>query len=442
MDWSPAHSEKTPSGADIAALLTSQRVLIDEERIAEACQRLGTHHCLTGFTIALGQPPQPGRDGQIEWLLPLEKEGIQPGVVDSHDHINWHERQQFAAVVQGQLIGRWTPPTQGVSGIDVLGESIPTTIGRDQRISAGKNVQLSPDGTECFASGNGHALVLGSKVSVDALHRVSGNVDLHGGNIRFPGDVEITGDVMPGFVVEAEGNVVIGGVVDRAEVRALGHVVVQRGILNKSRVVAGGDLRARFLHEAYVECVGELVVADAITQSTVGGSHSVVITGRSGTRGIIGGKVIAQNDLVTYGLGSKLAIKTTVLAGNSSTLLLRRTRLQGQIAQADAQLQQLRHFIALGEADGSPERRGGLEKVKSALGGHEAKLVELRAQLAAVTAEITEPATAKVSVYGTAFENATIVIGERRLEVRDAVERVRFQIDPETGTITTSPLGR
>ncbi len=69
------------------------------------------------------------------------------------------------------------------------------------------------------------------------------------GNINFPGDVEIKGNVISNLTVTATGNIEILGAVEAASIIAGKNIVLKTGIqgMDKGVLQAGGNITARFI---------------------------------------------------------------------------------------------------------------------------------------------------------------------------------------------------
>lgn len=101
--------------------------------------------------------------------------------------------------------------------------------------------------------------------------RIEGDVTAAHGAVRVAGRLTITGDVLAGADVAADGDIVVRGRIDGARVESTGGgVYVDQGIVGKSCLVrAFGDVKSPFVRDATVECYGSAYVADVIYQASV-----------------------------------------------------------------------------------------------------------------------------------------------------------------------------
>ena len=89
--------------------------------------------------------------------------------------------------------------------------------------------------------------------------------------------------------MRADGDVEINGFIEGAEVISNGSIFVRGGITtgNKGIVKAAGDIVARFVDNSQIEAGGDILIGEAIMQSTVKAGGSVRVRDRKAT--ILGG---------------------------------------------------------------------------------------------------------------------------------------------------------
>ena len=186
----------------------------------------------TEFEIAVGREAVNGTDGQVEMVIDVDHHA-QPKML-RNGSVDFHDLNKFALVKQGDVIARRIPPTSGISGRTVLGKDILPTPGQDVQFPAGKNTQISQDGTQLVAVKSGYLYREGSIIHIGEMLHISGNVDFGVGNIKYSGDVVIDGNVMPGFNIESEGNILIKGEVESSKITSRnGTVTIQKGVVGK-----------------------------------------------------------------------------------------------------------------------------------------------------------------------------------------------------------------
>jgi len=157
-------------------------------------------------------------------------------------------------VVAGQLLATKTKAAEGTPGRTVTNRILEAKDGNDIPLNPGKNTELSSDGMSVIASINGQVTLLNNKIHVDPIYEVKGDVDIHTGNILFPGTVIVKGNVEDGFSIKAAGDIEIMGSVGKCLIDAEGDVYIKQGIMGKlgGTIKAGGSVWAKFLEQVNV----------------------------------------------------------------------------------------------------------------------------------------------------------------------------------------------
>ena len=231
----------SPDLRDILEALNGKGVVngIDEHACAEACQHPG----LLPFVAAAGKPFVAGRDGEIQFLMPMER------IVDlplDVLQIDFREIVKMPDVKAGQVIAVKREPVPGTPGKSVTGASIPAPRPRDPRFRPGKGVEMSksPESGLPAAVATTSGCPMFSEesgvVSVEPVTTYRGDVDLSSGNARSSGGLNILGSVTEGMKVECEGNQEIAGQVTGARLIAWGSIRIRDNVF-KSTVSAGKD---------------------------------------------------------------------------------------------------------------------------------------------------------------------------------------------------------
>ncbi|WP_144511671.1 FapA family protein [Bacillus sp. FJAT-22090] len=175
--------------------------------------------------IAKGISPQEGLDGDIEILIDgwgetnLEGENIHLS-----EKVDFREGRSILAVEVGQIMAKRIVAIPGTHGTDLFGGVVPPKPVYEVTLKMGKYVEQKDDHVVALTAGRPSIETRGKLVKIDVIKEYihTGDVSLESGNIRFPGDVLINGNVLDSMCVEAEGRVYIKGTVNRAVVQS-GH---------------------------------------------------------------------------------------------------------------------------------------------------------------------------------------------------------------------------
>ena len=186
-----------------------------------------------------------------------------------------------------------------------------------------------------------------TKVIIDQVYIVKGDLDIMEGNINFSGDVEIKGDVRSGLTLEAKGNVYVHGHMGASKIIAGKNVVVKRGIQgkDKGRIEAGGDVTTSFVERCEIDAGGS-VFAESVLDANIYARNTIDISAKAGT--VVGGSLTAAQGIVMKQAGNETGAKT-MLNLNVSPYFLRRvaelrnttSRLKGEIEMLEARLEEL-----------------------------------------------------------------------------------------------------
>lgn len=266
------------------------------------------------IVVAEGKKARDGSDAKIEYLFTVnEKDGVH--LKEKDGRVDFKDISTIENVVAGQLLARKTAADQGETGTTVKGRLIPAERGRDCELAVGKNVKLSEDGMSAIAEINGQVLLLAGKVNVEPIYSISGDVNLHTGNVLFLGSVVIKGNVEDGFSVKAAGNIEIYGSVGKCVLDAEGDIVVHQGIAAKTegRVRCGKSVYSKFIEHARVEAGENVVVTDGIIHSTVDANKMILCQGKRAQ--IVGGRLRASEEINSKILGSVAGTETILEVG-------------------------------------------------------------------------------------------------------------------------------
>jgi uncharacterized protein (DUF342 family) len=326
----PPEDGKFGTLEDVRAALAKYNVIygVDEARLAELTQKIqnvasGSAELETvEMEVALGTPVQQGEDARLEFLYkketPVEEkpavavfEESEDGRIDYHDALH-----QIENIAKGTLLLRKIHPTKGVPGQTVTGKVIEAKDGKDIEIVCGKGAIFNPENKdEVIADADGQVIVKENRISVMSIYEVPGDVDFTVGNIDFVGTVNIRGDVKDGFKVFAGEDLIIQGVVEAAELKAGGKLVIGGGLSGSDRAVVTcqGDATIKYIRNAHVEVGGSLTVAQAVMHSKVVVGKKCIVAGKKGV--IVGGQVIAGEEITAASMGSNFATPTEVIVG-------------------------------------------------------------------------------------------------------------------------------
>lgn len=264
------------------------------------------------FLVAQGQLPVNGKDGSVVDLFPRKPE--QKLDMDEFGQLDYTQLNLIQNVEEGGVICRIIPPTMGVPGYTVQNKELSAKDGRPATPPAGRNTQVTEDGTAVVATKAGDVKFNGRAFTVRQVMEIDGNVDYAVGSINYVGDVHVHGDVLSGFSIQAMGDITVDGVVEACTIEAGGDLVVAKGIAGSDQAIirAQGKIFAKYLESCCVY-VRSGLQTDCIMNCDVYSDSTVNV--RSGRGTIIGGSIRAAEEVDAGAIGSQVELPTRIILG-------------------------------------------------------------------------------------------------------------------------------
>lgn len=364
----------------------SVREGIDQQAFDDFLVKAAAGQQLVDVLLASGTPPVTGTDEYISITVDSSTE-----VLDYDEALtdrDMHIVQTFINVSSGDEIGRIIPAGAGTPGRNISGQPIPPQPGKPLHVTIGKNIRTEEGGTLLIAAATGRFCQSAGEISVEEEYLVKGDVNFRIGSINFKGVVEVRGDVLDNFNITATkgltvtGNIGVCSIVSDGDITFCGMDGQEKGT-----IVCGGTLRANFIHDVVVECVGDVIVGVEIHNCTVRTLGRIVVDKGA----ISGGSFIAQGGIEAKKLGSASS---------------QHTKLQAGVDYHDVELLE-KLFAALAEAHDKAKQSQSLSEI-----------TELRSTAASLTDSImsirskADPAAnAKINAKAVLYENVQLTLG-------------------------------
>ncbi len=261
------------------------------------------------WLIAEGKPSINGTDGSLKFYFETGGLDIKPKILED-GRVDYYELDIIQVVEAGKTLVERIPPTMGEKGFNVLGEEIRPRPGRDVRLPVGANTEIVAN--KLVSTSKGHISYANHKVNIFQTYEVNGDVDFNTGNINFPGNVIIKGNVKNGFTVRAGGDVDISGNLAGTVIIG-GNLNVKKGII-QGRAEAEGNIYVRYIENGTAISKENIIVSEAIMHSTVrAGKKLSVIGGKKGL--IVGGYTSVKEDITAKNIGSPMGTNTVIEVG-------------------------------------------------------------------------------------------------------------------------------
>lgn len=314
----PSRTGQFPPYREVEELLRGENVIyiVSKEDYEKQVSELDPETPrLVRVLVAEGRDPVNGYDDYFEPMINFEKKA---GKLLSDGRIDFKEVDSIIQVQKNQEILLHVPGMKQEDGYDVFGEKIPAIKEPPKGYKKGDNlIQSGFDANVYLAGLDGCVKIEKHKVSVLPVAMVNGDIDLDSGNIDFNGTVHITGSVKPGFRVKAASDIIIDKDVEDAQLIAGGNIFIKLGVVGKESVklIAGGEVQARFMQNAKVEAVKSVIVEDSIINCEIVSFDSIIVSSPTGR--IIGGKLTALNEVSASVIGTQNETSTIISVGRN-----------------------------------------------------------------------------------------------------------------------------
>jgi uncharacterized protein (DUF342 family) len=391
---------------------------------------------IVDLPIASGRAPEPPQDGSLEWTAPFFTDGY---VVDPQTkRIDFRQKAEHLTVDKGQLLVRVHLPREGRQGEDVYGRPIKVGRPKAAAIHPGRQVVWDEKERGYRAGCNGRIRFSGRILDVDNVYHVAGNVGSATGNITHNGQLIIEGDIEPDSKVECSGGIDVHGIVYAADIECGGNLVVRGGINQalEKRMHVGGDVVAKYIHNAALEVAGNVHVETEIFQSNIKTAGEVNCTaGR-----IVGGEIMAAGNIVAGEVGSRGNVHTLLAAGLHYELmrdLQANTQTAKELSDNIRRLTPAYKQAMANPAALSPAKREAVMEMGFAISEAADQIADLEKQNRELSRKAVAGRAARIQIAGLVHPGTALRIFNGQHIVEDAViGPLAAAADPNTGEVT------
>ncbi|MBP2667414.1 MAG: Flagellar Assembly Protein [Firmicutes bacterium] len=387
---------------------------------------------------ATGTQPEPGTDATLISRVDLENRGKPAETEDGG--VDFKNLGLYISVEKGQILAEKIPPTPGVPGVDVCGNTVPARAGKDLVLHHGANIQVVDD-VKLVAAAGGNLVMIGGKMSISPILQIKGDVDLSTGNINFAGDVVIQGSVQEGFSVIAGGNVDVSGMVSGGCVEGA-NITVRMGVIGLTKTVlkASGSVTAKFVENAKVVADHDILVTDVVLQSQLSAGKKIRVEGRRGQ--IVGGIAAAGDEIILKSAGSSSATPTDLQAGVNPKLREEYFALRKDLKNAEVSLDQLQKGLftlrSMDQGQMPPEKKELLLKITRAQFTTMGQVETMRKRLGELETAYEELRSGQIKISDYVFPGVKITIGSLIKPIQQEVRFVTYYA--EAGEIKFRPF--
>ena len=379
------------------------------------------------IVVAEGKPPVDGKDGKFTYYfrrnLKAKPKVLEDGSVD------YKNMELFEAVEKDKLIAEYHNATRGVFGYDVTGQLIAPKKGKELPPLHGQGFIVSEDKREYYAlvSGIIELEEESRSLNIRNLYTVPGNVDASTGNINFNGDVNIMGNVEPGFTVDAAGSVVVDGHCEGGKIYAGKDIVIRKGCQGQGtgEIFAAGNVTGQFFESATIHAGGN-VEASYLLNCKVKAAGKLIVEGRKGI--ILGGYICAKQGVNCYAIGNIAEIRTIIETGIDKEDMRSYQELVKTLEKVEAEITTCEN--ALNKFMEQPVRDEKVtalcERLTKAVYTQKMKRKELLKEQEERMEQMTKQRRARIAVAGKIYPGTVLYMNSDPFQVREIYSNVEF----------------
>lgn len=366
--------------------------------------------------------PIEGRDGYYEYFFDINS-GTKKPKIREDGSVDYQSMNMVNNVKEGTPLAKYHPAVEGIPGKDVRGFEIPAQAVKSLPPIQGKGIVRDPQDENVFvAAQEGKVEFKDGRITLNNIHRITGDVDQIIGKIEFYGDVLISGNVEAGTTIRAGKSLTIEGTVEAANLVSGGDIILKRGIQGnqKAKIVCRGNLYADFIEHTQVQAGGN-VEANIILNSQIEAEGKVILTGKKGT--LIGGNVHGTKGIDCKELGNDVEVKTIVHAGCLPDVMLKQRRLLKEEEDLKNEMDELfgkvHDIEAKVKAAGtiSPLLEKGLKALQEEKKALDQKMKDCRESLSSVMQYMEKAKGATIRIDGNLYKGSVICIDQCRMPV-------------------------
>lgn len=397
--------------------------------------------------VADGVEPVRGENGSIKYTISTE--AIYTPKINEQGVADYRDIQSFTQVKAGDLIAIRVPEGKGTPGTSIFGDPIPSEPGKPYELRPSANVIVSSDKNELRASEAGIIIKKDGIISVKSDLEIEGNVDFKVGNIHFAGRVIINGNVLAGFKIESEHDILIHGQVESSTVITTGgSIQVEKGVIGKdnTKISAKKDVIVNFAQDCTIEAEGTVTVETSLL-------HCKVICNEfkttSPSSSVIGGEIIAFRSIYLANSGNEEETRTDLKIMDKKVIEIIEKRkklseakeqLDALYVPADREVRNKTTMIKKAGIYATKEHTAGLEQAIKRLDTIKMKTQLVEKSIETIDIELRREDILEGDIFITSAINAgtLLEIHKKRQIFKKADHSLHFSL--KDGELTSSPI--
>ncbi len=282
------------------------------------------------FRVAMGQKPQPGKNGEIKYFFDTNR--LKPGKIDKDGKMDFKDRGKIPYVKKGTILAEKIPAVKGKDGKNIFSKIVPAKPVSDVKLKYDKGAFFSDNNTKIIAAIDGQPkLSWAGVVSVLDEFIAKQDVDFETGHIDYQGNIRIHGCVQNGFKVK--GNNIWANEIDGGIIHAKGNVIVN-GIISKARIYSRGNIQAKFIQKSTILSMGDINIEKEIVDSKIENSGACII--RKGK--ILNSRITSKLGVYVKDIGTEMSMPSIITTSIDIFILKETERLENKIYEQQMNL--------------------------------------------------------------------------------------------------------
>ncbi|MBR3833437.1 MAG: DUF342 domain-containing protein [Lachnospiraceae bacterium] len=409
--------------------------LFESNGVKQGIKEQVIERLVTGFVpedgrviVAEGTPPVHGKDGYYYFMFKTELPTMPK--VKSDGSVDYKNVDLFELVEEGQKIAVFYPATSGNYGFTVKGKLITPVKGKNPPKLTGSGFRLLDDGITYIAAVSGSISYNNYTVKISNLYHVKGDVTASSGNIRFNGDVHVSGFVGSGVTIEAEGNIIIDGNVEAAIIKAGNDVLIRSGVSGRDEgiIKAGRNIYGKYFENIVLQAENNIESNYILNCDSIA-MNMINVSGEKGA--IVGGVTYAIYGINASVIGNQAEIKTVFEIGANKYYKQKVKDMDATIEEAGKKAIVLKQEMEKLIATRNPEELKSLSLFQNV----QASLINKLHELETLKSELNEYTKKKekavteigVRVKNYAYPGVLIRVDDKQLALTDIVCEVFFR---------------
>lgn len=425
----PCEGGSMPKEKEILDIIHTKGVVygILHQRISELVRNFSNNqYPEEPVIIAEGITARDGENGFVKLLFNTET-SLKPQQ-NPDGSVDYKNINIINTVVEKQKLAELVPPTSGVAGKNISGQTLPCTDGTAVSLPTGQNTVIDPQDPNLLLSAtDGFVRYVNSTIEVSEGLVIPGDVDFSTGHIRYGKNVEISGDVKSGFNVECGGDLQVNGTIEDSKITIGGNLLCRMGFVGQGRglIEAKGDVNLNFTKNQIVKSRQNINVAKEAINSTIFARKTITVHGKP--LSVAGGLLTAGESVSLYTVGNQSGIRTVLEVGIDFTLveeLGKKELLFLELSDKHSKLlesgKKYERILVI-RKQLPPKERFLLERIRNAIYKYKQQMDILEKQKTEICSKMHNTANAFIKIEHSAMPGTMFKFGDRHFLVKEEI---------------------